>query len=104
MKIKWKVSPAHTGRYRSFETRSWPTADYPNEITAAAIYCENKYAPWRVKENNHKELTLMIADHSTTPWHYVKAKQKFKTLQEAKNGLLIILKAHPHLIPKEVKE
>ena len=36
-KVKWKVASAPTGRYRSFERRGWPGADYEGDIPAASI-------------------------------------------------------------------
>jgi hypothetical protein len=37
MKHTWKVSDNPTGRYRSFERRGWPTAEYENGDNAARI-------------------------------------------------------------------
>lgn len=101
MKIKWKVQPAPTGRYRSFKQRGWPIADYENGKYCASISCDDSYDPRDVKAGTHGELTLSIADHSQTPWKRRTASKRFKTLQEAKDALPELLKNHPHFVPKK---
>lgn len=98
-KIKWRVQPAPTGRYRSFDRRGWPTAEYEDGSYCASIYCEDEYVPARVKTGDHRPLTLMIRDRSTDPqWKRVRASKQFTTLEEAKAALAKILVAHPHLM------
>jgi hypothetical protein len=106
MKIKWKVSEISKGKYRSFEKRSWPYAYYnnKNESSAAMIRCEDAYISSDVKTGNHALLDLYVADHSMKPWKWRKAVKQFKTLKEAKEGLLRILKSNPDLIPEEIRE
>jgi hypothetical protein len=39
LKIKWKVADAPTGRYRSFQSRSWPSASV-NDKQVAYVVCK----------------------------------------------------------------
>lgn len=109
MKIKWFVSAAPTGRYRSFQNRSWPRAEYADGRIAAAIYCKYEggyacnYTTHYAKNGGHPPLELCIADYSKTPWQWRRAVKRFATLQEAKDALLELLKANPQLSPKEEK-
>jgi hypothetical protein len=104
IKVKWTVYPPATGKWRSFETRSWPYAEYQNENACACINCEDEYIPSNVKSGNHQELTLRIADYSKTPWKWVKAKVKPKTLKEAKELLIKILTENPELAGDNLQE
>jgi len=105
VKIKWKVSSVPTGAYSSFQKRHWPTAYFVDETDdgtiAARISCPDEYVPANIKAGNHVPLTLHIADHGIFPWTWRKAKGEFKTLQEAKERLTIILAKNPGLLPKE---
>ena len=102
-KIKWKVDPAPTGKYSSFSKRGWPIANYvdANESSCAAIYCEDDYNIRDAASGKHKPLELRLADHSKTPWRWVKVTKTFATLQEAKDGVLQLLEKYPHLMPKQ---
>lgn len=97
LKIKWVVQPQAVGRYRSFERRGWPVAEYADGTTAGSIRCVDDYVPRVVKNGNHEPLTLMVADHSQTPFKWMKATKQFTTLREAKAALTAILEKHPHL-------
>lgn len=108
VRLRWRVQDVPTGRWRSFDKRGWPTADYDNGETAAAIHCEDDYRPSQVREGKHAPLTLRIADYSKpsnpttgSGWTWVKATKQFATLEEAKRGAERILQAHPQLMPKE---
>ncbi len=106
-KIKWAVDPEPTGRYRSFERRAWPSASYFNfegkeGPTAARITCDKEYDPRDIKRGEVFELTLRIADHSKSPWVWVRAKKKCATVKECKELLKAILADNPQLMPKEV--
>lgn len=104
MKYKWKVQPAPTGRYRSFEKRGWPTADYENGRVAASIECEDDYRPQNAKEGKHSLLTVRIADHSTKPFTWKKITKRFATLQEAKDAVDEIFKKYPEFLLKKEGE
>lgn len=62
MKLKWRVDPAPTGRYRSFSRRGWPSADYANGECAACIVSVNdvEYTPANAKAND-MQLKVKIA-------------------------------------------
>lgn len=100
-KIVWRASAVPTGRYRSFERRGWPRADYGKDGPIAAhIFCEDDYCPRDVKIGNHRELTVWIADHSASPWKWKVARAKCKTLAEAKALVSRILEQNPSLAPR----
>jgi len=106
IKIVWRVGEAPTGRYRSFERRSWPTAEYAeSQKSAASISCEDEYRPANVKTGNHKELIVRVADWSPpepggAAFRWRTAKQRCKTLEEAKALALTILNANPQFSPQ----
>ena len=108
VKLRWKVQEPSTGRYRSFNRRVWPNADYADGRPAASIDCEDEYHPASVREGKHAPLTVRIADYSrpsniTTGagFTWVKIIRQFTTLQEAKQGAERLLQNHPELMPKE---
>lgn len=45
IKLTWRVAPEPTGRYRSFERRAWPSAEYKNGACAAYMSHEESYEP-----------------------------------------------------------
>jgi hypothetical protein len=93
--LKWKVDEAPTGRYRSFQSRGWPSAEYKDGRPAAAIYCEDSYEPANARTGKHAPLSVRVADHSVTPWKWRTVKQRFATLQEAKDGITKLLEQFP---------
>jgi hypothetical protein len=99
LKVVWKVSESPTGRYRSFHKRGWPSAEYENGGCAAQIYCDEEYRPSEAKTGDHPALSLHIADHSQTPWKWRTVKQRYGTVQEAKEAFKEILKMNPHIQP-----
>ena len=110
VKIKWKVSPVPTGRYRSFEVRAWPTADYVGDYAATTILCEKEYVPADVKTGNHPPLTLLIAKWYTkeergdkAAFDWVRIKRKFPTLKEAKKFAGEFLNRHPEYWPEHLR-
>jgi hypothetical protein len=108
-KIKWVVSEAPTGRYRSFDERSWPSAHYNDEreTPCAAIYCEDEYIPASAKSGKHKPLDIRIADHSasaTTSWTWRKLKAQAATLEEAKALVKDFLERHQEFTPEAFRD
>lgn len=106
LKLKWKVQEAPTGRFRSFERRGWPMAEFPDGSMAAMISCDDDYIPRDVREGKHSELTLHLADYrdkgpEAAKWCWVKVTQKFKTLNEAKAAAPRVYEKHPELLQKE---
>ena len=111
--LKWKVAPNPTGRYRSFEHRHWPDAEYANgERPAAAIYCgarwsadyDTEYTPERARTGEHAPLRVRIACYDTTPWKWKTHKQLCATLDEAKALAEKFLTDHPELRPPELRK
>lgn len=90
VKLKWTVAEAPSGRYRSFEKRAWPRAEYKHtDFVAAYIECEDPYRPADVKTGSHRELKVNIAQYSRHEdgrqlfvWRSLKAR--FATLDDAK--------------------
>src|SRR5574343_1066053 len=104
IKLKWKVDPIPAGRYRSFEKRGWPSAEYPDQSPAFFIKCEDEYIPHNIKTNNHKELTLMVAvyrEDKGFDWRAV--KRKFTTLPEAKAFAQELITTRTEWIPKQYR-
>lgn len=109
IKLKWRVQPEPTGRYRSFDHRGWPSADYPNGQGAASIHCEDDYSAKRAKgELPHTELSVWIAFHhpkSEWPlkggftWRTLKAR--FAILAQAKEAAQAFIDSHPEVHPYE---
>ncbi len=99
IKLKWKVSSEPTGPYRSFQFRGWPTAEFEMNgamWSAGFIMCEDDYRPARVKTGEHKELEVWFRDWRDNKNKRLKAR--FKTLAEAKVGLLDFLQRHPEVM------
>ena len=111
LKLKWRVSPSPTGRYRSFENRAWPMA-YVNgtadDIGDAVAYitCADEYRPSNVKTGKHAELTVNIADRlqGSQGWHWRRLKKKFSTLDEAKQAAQAFFDKHPQYYWGEVEK
>ena len=99
MKATWKVSPAPTGKYRSMEIRCWPDASFEDGTPAAFVRCQDDYYPKDVRTGHHKELTLVIADHSKTPWEWTVVKELFSTLTDLKAAYIKIIAANPEMLP-----
>jgi hypothetical protein len=110
IKLKWRVREAPTGRYRSFEKRSWPDAEYSNGDPAFCIRCKTQYIPARVKTGDHLPLKLLVADWSIdrkdgrASFEWRRFKAEFKTIPEAKKAALEFINKHPEMMPKGVKE
>ena len=101
LKIKWRVSPEPTGRYRSFENRAWPQAEYANGQPCAWILCEDEYYPPDVREGRHRPLTVRVADHSRPEgWMWRTLKTRRTTLADAKAAVEQFLTSNPTWIPK----
>ena len=102
-KIKWKVAEKETGRYASFHKRGWPDAYYSNGDIAAALYCDDSYCPRLAKTGEHGDITVRIADYSTTPWRWRTLVKRCKTLPDAKSLVDAALGFHQTFIPKDIK-
>lgn len=83
--VKWKVSDIPTGRYRSFDERSWPTAEYSDGSNCAMLRCEDEYIPKNVKTGNHKPITVYMAKPNGNSFNWVAMKRTCSTIKEAKS-------------------
>lgn len=108
MKIKWRVAEAPTGRYRAFQRRGWPAAEWPDGKVAAMLSCEDDYSPARARgEVHHAEIRVYIADHShlttdgrpTFQWKLCKARAR--SLEQAKRIAERMLELYPQFHPRE---
>lgn len=94
MRLKWRVSPEPTGRYRSFEQRGWPMAYYPDGTYAGCLTCPDPYEPWNMREGKHAPITITIARHHPKSewgqlgaWTVVRLKATQPNLPAAKKAL-----------------
>ena len=105
IKLKWRVGTVPVGRYRSFEKRAWPSADYADGRPAAYIRCECAYHPRMVRDGSHPPLKVIIADYSNPSnktdncgFTWITLKSRCATLAEAKQAVIDILAEYPHLM------
>lgn len=102
-KLKWVVCPAPEGRFRSFEKRGFPSADYENGHSAAKIYCELAYHPEH-RNSTDLQLTVYVAEwyvrevdnHVTFRWR--KLTRQATSIAEAKKMVATVLKQNPHFV------
>lgn len=110
IKLKWKVAPVPTGKYASFEKRSWPDCWYENDQPAASLSCPDEYVPSKVKEGNHQAITVRIAfwfpeyskEHGSFQWK--KLMKMFADIKEAKLAAETYVKNHPEIWPPEIRK
>ena len=96
VKLKWKVDPAPTGRFRPFQKRSWPYAYYDGDNPAVAIYCVDDYVPADVKSGHHAPLIIRIADYSSgKSFEWIQLKTRGSNLVEAKQIATNFLNKYP---------
>ena len=98
MKLKWKIQPKPTGRFSSFVTRAWPSAEdetgearsciYPEgegitalRYTAENARCTNIALRVRVRVQSKPEDVARRG-----PWYWASLKKVFSNLAEAKAG------------------
>lgn len=101
MKLKWKIGEKPTGRYRSFQQRSWPSADYEDGTYAGCLFPVEPRLSYHVRIAETTELRVHIALHNTgSPgWGAVRLKQTFVGVTAAKQALSDYLDAHPEAWP-----
>jgi hypothetical protein len=111
MKLKWRVDPPPTGRYRSFAHRGWPTANFSGaDKIAVQIRCDDPYIPAKVKTGDHKPLCVYIAEWfdpaergTRAAFEWRKLTTEFATLKEAKAAAYQALKERPKFWPEGVE-
>lgn len=111
MKLKWKVDPLPTGKFRSFQTRGWPSAVHAGtEHMAARIDCDDAYKPAKVKTGEHRPLRVRITEwfdpaergtRAAFEWRTLAGE--FATLKEAKAAAQQALNERPEYWPKGTK-
>ena len=105
--LRWRVDPVPTGRYRSFQTRGWPTGEYPDGRAAASLHCDDEYTPARARgEQPHGPIKVRVAqwfspeergERAAFEWRTV--KRRAATLEEAKALAVRVLRQHPEFQP-----
>lgn len=103
VKLIWRVAPAPTGRYRSFEHRAWPSASYAGGQPAASLYCSDDYRPASARAGTHMSITICLNKHWAGSWTVFTLRRRAATLDEAKRVVQEFLDAHPEWHPKEAK-
>lgn len=104
MKLKWKVQPAPTGRYRSFDHRGWPELLSPGGHLVAMICCSDDYSAKRAKSGEHMLLSVVVYDyHDTTGAGRTAArfKERFKRIEDAKWAAENFFRERPQCLPTE---
>jgi hypothetical protein len=106
--IKWRVDPAPTGPWSSFQTRSWPSAEYSDGRPAGGMQCETEYRPSDAKSGDHKPLKIFLIDYSkpngNCSWTRTVFSKLAATLKEAKERLEEYIKRHPEVMPAEYRD
>lgn len=99
MKIKWRVAPVPTGKYRSFDRRGWPFAEDERGRSIAMIVCDDSYVPSRVKTGEHAELQIYVADYRPAPgsFRWRRLVKRGATLDEAKRLVSEFFEKYPHV-------
>lgn len=91
LKLKWKIDPKPTGRFRSFERRWWPSCEYENGEHAAHLYCESDYSMRVVKDQTHSRIVIRVAkweprdNGEVWTFKWMRLRTEAFTLKEAKD-------------------
>jgi len=85
-KIKWNVSPATTGPYRSFHWRGWPTGRTECGMFFSILTTVQgfDYHPPLIKTGDHPPLKLSFRDDSIRGAPMRTFKREFATMAELK--------------------
>lgn len=99
MRLKWRVDPEPTGRYRAFAKRGWPTAEDENGKHIASLYHEQSYTAALAKDAGENSIAVRIADWSKFPWQGRILKARFSNVKSAKEAAERFLNNHPEYHP-----
>ncbi|AYP28278.1 hypothetical protein HWB92_gp020 [Serratia phage vB_SmaA_3M] len=108
-KLKWSVSQAPTGRFRSFEKRAFPYADYANGRPAAKIECDKSYVPDH-RTATDLQLTVYVAewfvrvDDNVLTFNWRRVHRPACSIAEAKEIARIVLERNPGLVHPDVRK
>jgi hypothetical protein len=106
--VRWRGSPAPTGKYSTFEKRAWPTAVYSNGDTAITLYADKPYSKQNA-EDGTVSIKINVADHSVGKTEEGRAKYggftwrtlatRANTLKQAKQLGEGFISRHPEYAP-----
>lgn len=104
LKYKWKVDPPPVGRYRAFDRRHWPKAEYPDGQIQAFIDCEEDYRS-NIEGKKHKPLTLMVFNYTdgAQKRKTMRVKTAYPTIEDCKIKLEELLAQFPSWVPQEFR-
>lgn len=105
-KLVWRVSPPAHGPYRSFQKRGWPDATIDNKC-AVALYCDDAYAPAKVRVGDHRPITINVADwrsrgQGAAAFIWRTLKQRAVNLAEAREIAAKFFTDHPEYLDRTV--
>lgn len=83
VKLVWRVSPAPSGRYSSFQSRAFPSANYKNGEPAAQLICSESYQSFH-KDATGLEIVIMVALWENDTFNWRKLKRSARSIAEAK--------------------
>jgi len=97
IKIKWEVSPAPTGLYRTFHRRNWPVGVINNK-NRILLVCDDVYVPANAKSGNHSPITIKVDVFKDGEMKLFRMIQTSPTLADAKDRAVKFFVANPHFI------
>lgn len=103
IKLKWLVCPEPTGRFRSFETRGFPTADYPEGQTAARIVCSESYMPSVHKDATNLHLELHVACYENGTFKWRRLNKRACSIAEAKQIISHFINKNRKFAPEQYR-
>lgn len=101
-KLKWQVGEKPTGRYRSFQPRSWPSCSYVEDGMSSAGYLvavdRSSYHPVSAETT---ELRVYVACRDQDPVRFTNRRlsKSFMGVKAAKQALENFLAKHPEHWP-----
>lgn len=91
--IKWKVGDKPTGRFRTFQDRSWPMASRGDNVLAAIYPVEKESYSARVAETT--EVVIHVADHRQQPWVWRRLVCRHRGVTSAKAAVQSFFELSP---------
>lgn len=108
MKIKWTISPAPTGKHRSFQHRSWPFATVNGEAAFSVRSIDRRdYSALAAKTPVPNDIIILIAvwrnknvsyDPEARTFDWRRLKGAWSTLAEAKAHVADVVARNPGLL------
>jgi len=106
-KLVWRVQPAPTGPYRSFEARGWPMAHFDSKDgpPAAMLRAAYEYAgSFARQEDVGFDIKVEVANPNGNSFDWRPLKKRVRSIKEAKKLVNAFYKAHPEFIRGGVDE